>query len=66
MKHEFVSVNKQFSIEILSGSLIILDAENRKLVSSNLPLKCIVLKAFFWIINTLLIELFAWPQTIEA
>ena len=29
--------NKQFSIEILSGSLIMLDSENRELVLSNLP-----------------------------
>ena len=39
--------NKQFSIEILSGSLIMLDSENRELVWSNLPLKYIVFKAFF-------------------
>ena len=39
--------NKQFSIEILSGSLIMLDSENRELVWSNLPSKYIVLKAFF-------------------
>ena len=58
--------NKQFSIEILSGSLIMLDSENRELVWSNLPLKCIVLMDFFWIINALLIELLVWPQTIEA
>ena len=35
--------NKQFSIEILFGSLIMLDSENRELVCLNLPLKCIVL-----------------------
>ena len=58
--------NKQFSIEILSGSLIMLDSENRELVWSNLPLKCIVLMAFFWMVYTLLIELFVWSQTIEA
>ena len=29
--------NKQFSIEILSGSLIMLDSENRELVGSKLP-----------------------------
>ena len=46
---------KQFSIEIFSGSLIVLDSQNRKLVWWNLPLKCIVSKSFFWIINTLLI-----------
>ena len=39
--------NKQFSIEILSGSLIMLDSENRELVWSNLPSKYVVLKAFF-------------------
>ena len=33
--------NKQFSIEILSGSLIMLDSENRQLVWSNLLLKYI-------------------------
>ena len=56
--------NKQFSMEIFSGNLILLDSENRELVWSNLSLKCVVLKAFFSIINTLLIELFVWPQTI--
>ena len=39
--------NKQFSIETLSGSLIMLDSKNRELVWSNLPSKYIVLKAFF-------------------
>ena len=56
--------NKQFSMEIFSGNLILLDSENRELVWSNLSLKCVVLKAFFSMINTLLIELFVWPQTI--
>ena len=51
--------NKQFSIEVLSESFIMLDSEN-------LPVRCIVLMAFFWIINTLLIEPFVWTQTIEA
>ena len=37
--------NKQFSIQILSGSLIMLDSENIELVWSNLTLKCIVLMA---------------------
>ena len=37
--------NKQFSIEILSGGLIVLDSENIGLAWSNLPLKCIVLMA---------------------
>ena len=58
--------NKQFSIKIFSGNLILLDSENRKLVWSNLSLKCVVLKALFWIINTLLTELFVWPQLIET
>ena len=58
--------NKQFSIETLYESLILLDLENRELMRPNLPLKVIVLKAFFWIINTLLIQLFVWSQTIEA
>ena len=58
--------NKQFSIKILFGSLIMLDSENRELAWSNLPLKCRALKTIFWIINTLLIELFVWPQTTEA
>ena len=40
--------NKQFSVEILTGSLIMLDSENRELVWSNLHLKDIVLMAFFW------------------
>ena len=55
----YLLTNKQLSTEIL-------DSENRELVWPNLPLKCIVLMAFFRIINTLLIELFVWPQTIEA
>ena len=50
--------NKQFSIEILSGSLIMLDSENRELVWSNLPLTCIVLMALFWIVNILIVWTF--------
>ena len=48
--------NKPFSIEILD-SIEMLDSENRELAWSNLPLKCIVLMAFFWTVNILLTEL---------
>ena len=45
--------NKQFSTEILSGSLIMLDSENRELVWSNLPLKCIVVIGSFYVKTTI-------------
>ena len=38
-------------INILSWNLIMSDSENKELVWSNLPLKCIVLMVFFYIIN---------------
>ena len=38
-------------INIFSWSLIMSDSENKELVWSNLPLKCIVLMVFFYIIN---------------
>ena len=53
--------NKQFSIEILSGSLIMLDSENIELVWSNLPLKCIVLMANKYPVDWT----FVWCQTIS-